>query len=55
MLSPLPTGSALDRMRAAGEIDAATEDPRDLPEPVTLGASVELPSVTLHRLRHDER
>ena len=55
LLSPLPTGSALDRMRAAGEIDTATDDPRDLPEPVTLGPGVELPSVTLHRLRHDER
>lgn len=55
LLGPLPGGSALEQMRAAGEIDPATEDPSDLPEPVTLAANVEPPSAVLGRLRQNER
>ncbi len=55
LLTPLPTGSSLDRMRAAGEIEPATEDLDDLPAPLDLPAGVETPSAVLARLRHDER
>ncbi len=55
LLTPLPQGGTLERMRAAGEIESATEDPDDLPEPVVLAASTEPPSSALRRLRRDER
>lgn len=55
LLGPLPLGTPLERMRAAGEIEPATEDPGDLPEPIVLPPGVESPSVTLARLRRDER
>ena len=55
LLTPLPAGTALDRMRAAGEIEAALNDPNDLPEPLVLASQIESPSMVLRRLRRDER
>ncbi len=55
LLTPVPEGTALDRMRAAGEIEPATGDIKDLPPPLVLPPGVELPSQVLARLRHDER
>jgi prevent-host-death family protein len=55
LLTPLPEGSILDRMRAAGEIEPATGDIDDLPSPVVLPPGSELPSAVLARLRRDER
>ena len=55
LLAPIPDGTPLERMRATGELDPATEDPEDLPEPLVLGADVETPSSVLDRLRRDER
>ncbi len=55
LLGPLPGGSALDRLRAAGEVESATGDIDDLPAPLELDAGVELPSQVLARLRRDER
>ena len=55
LLSPLPSGDALEQLRAAGEIDRAVLDSLDLPDPVTVAAGVELPSSVLARLRDDER
>lgn len=55
LLSPIPRGTPLEQMRAAGELDPATEDPDDLPEPLLLGAEIETPSEVLRRLRRDER
>ena len=55
LLTPLPEGSPLDRLRAAGEIEAASEDPSDLPEPLVLTAETESASSALQRLRRDER
>ncbi|MGH9251302.1 MAG: type II toxin-antitoxin system Phd/YefM family antitoxin [Acidimicrobiales bacterium] len=55
LLTPTPQGSALERMRAAGEIEAATEELDDLPEPLILPAGTESPSQALERLRRDER
>lgn len=54
VLAPLPEGSPLEQLRAAGEIDSASGELDDLPAPVRpVGA--EPPSVVLERLRRDER
>jgi len=55
LLGPIPTGTPLERMRAAGELEPASEDPDDLAEPLTLGPGVETPSSVLRRMRSDER
>jgi prevent-host-death family protein len=55
LLTPIPEGSPLERMRAAGDIEPATADLDDLPEPLVLPPETELPSRALARLRHDER
>jgi prevent-host-death family protein len=55
LLTPIPEGSALERMRAAGDVETATADLDDLPEPVVLPPATELPSRVLTRLRRDER
>lgn len=54
-LTPLPDGTPLEQMRASGEIDAASADFDDLPEPLSLPSSVESPTAVLRRLRRDER
>jgi prevent-host-death family protein len=54
-LTPLPGGSPLEQLRAAGEIDQASADLDDLPEPLNVPAGTESPSAVLGRLRHDER
>jgi prevent-host-death family protein len=55
LLSPPPKGSALDRLRALGEIDPATGDLDDLPAPLVLAPGIEHPSKVLSRLRRNER
>jgi prevent-host-death family protein len=55
LLSPMPDGSPLERLRAAGEIEPAIGALDDLPEPIDLGAGAELPSATLARMRLHER
>ena len=55
VLTPPPEGSALDRLRALGDIEPATEHLDDLPEPITLAPGIERPSQALSRLRRDER
>ena len=55
MLTPLPTGSPLERLRAAGEVENAAGGLDDLPEPLVLPPGTELPSEALRRLRRDER
>jgi prevent-host-death family protein len=55
LLTPTPQGSPLERMRAGGEVEAATEELDDLPAPLVLPTGIELPSQTLARLRRDER
>jgi prevent-host-death family protein len=54
-LTPLPGGSPLEQLRAAGEIDPASADLDDLPEPLSVPAGTESPSAVLRRLRRDER
>lgn len=55
LLSPLPQDGPYEQLLASGEIERATLDVVDLPEPLDLDAGVELPSVTLARLREHER
>ncbi len=54
-LTPVPQGSPLETMWAAGEIEAASADLDDLPEPLVLPDGFEPPSAVLERLRRDER
>jgi prevent-host-death family protein len=54
LLAPLPEGSSLERLRAAGEITPATADVNDLPPPLPSRAA-EQPSAVLARLRRHER
>ncbi len=55
LLVPLPDGTPLERMQAAGDIEAATQDHADLPKPLVLSPDVESPSSVLNRLRAEER
>lgn len=55
LLTPIPEGSPLERMRAAGDVEPAMADLDDLPEPVVLPPEAEFPSRVLARLRRDER
>lgn len=55
VLGPLPDGGPLERLRLAGEIQSATADIDDLPDPLVLQPGQEPPSVVLARLRRDER
>lgn len=54
LLTPLPGGSPLERLRAAGEVEEASTALVDLPPPLAPTVD-ELPSATLARLRRDER
>jgi len=54
LLSPVPEGSPLDRLRAGGMIEPVSGD-LELPEPVDVRPGEELPSQVLARLRSDER
>jgi hypothetical protein len=40
LLTPIPEGSPLERMRAAGDVENAAADLEDLPEPLILPALV---------------
>jgi prevent-host-death family protein len=55
LLTPLPKAGPLEQLRAAGEVESATEDPDDLPEPLILASDVESASAALQRLRSHER
>jgi prevent-host-death family protein len=54
LLTPLPTGGALESLRAAGEVESATGELGELPPPLP-STGRRLPSEALARLRHDER
>jgi len=54
LLGPLPHGSPLERMRAAGEVELATGDLDDLPAPLA-SRGAERSSSRLARLREHER
>jgi prevent-host-death family protein len=55
VLAPLPEGTPLERMRAAGEVESAAGDLNDLPPPLVLASGIESPSQALARLRREER
>lgn len=55
ILAPPPEGSALERLRALGDVEPARGDLDDLPAPIVLDEAIERPSVVLRRLRSDER
>ena len=55
LLTPVPDVGGLESLRAAGEVDAASADPSDLPPLIDLPAGVDSPSAVLARLRRDER
>ena len=54
LLGPVPSGSPLERLRRTGDIDPATADFDELPEPLPSTAA-RLPSEVLARLRDAER
>ena len=55
LLTPIPDAPPLERLRAAGDIDLASGNMDDLPEPLPLAPGQEAPSAILARLRADER
>ena len=54
LLTPLPQGSPLERLRSAGEVEPASGDLDEL-EPPLPPRGPELPSAVLARLRREER
>jgi prevent-host-death family protein len=54
MLAPLPKGTPLEQLRAAGELEEATGSIDDLPPPLPPQGRL-LPSQVLARVRRDER
>lgn len=55
LLTPIPDASPFQQLLAAGEVDEAKANIDDLGEPIALAPGQEQPSVTLQRLRADER
>jgi prevent-host-death family protein len=55
VLAPIPKGTVLDRLNAAGDVEASTADFDDLPPPLPLPEGVRTPSDALAALRRDER
>jgi prevent-host-death family protein len=55
LLTPVPSGNALARLRAAGETSIVEGEFSDLPEPLELPKGAELASRILGRLRKHER
>jgi len=54
LLTPVPGGSPLEQLRAAGDLEPASAVLTDLPQPLP-PTTDELPSEALARLRRDER
>ncbi len=54
LLGPLPQGGPLERLRASGDVEPATGDLDDLPDPLP-SRSAASPSTRLARLRDHER
>lgn len=55
LLSPVPDGGPLERLRAGGQVDEATGSLDDLPDPLVMPAGTEPASARLARLREFER
>jgi len=54
-LTPLPSGTPLEQMRMAGDLEPGSGDLDGLPDPLELPTGVETPGAALRRLRRDER
>lgn len=54
-LSPPPVGSPLEQLRASGDVEPASENSDEFPEPISLPEGIELPATVLAGLRQDER
>jgi prevent-host-death family protein len=55
LLTPLPEGGALERLRAAGDLEPASADFDDLPDPLPPVPGQPPPSQVLAEFRRDER
>ena len=55
LLTPLPEGSPLEALRAAGDVEAAAGSLDDLPAPLALPEGTEPHTHVLARRRRDER
>jgi prevent-host-death family protein len=55
LLTPIPEAPPLERLRAAGDVDAALGSMDDRPAPLPLAPGQEAPSTILARMRADER
>jgi prevent-host-death family protein len=55
LLTPLPEGSSIERLRATGDLEPGEGALRDLPAPIPLNQGQQPPSQILGRLRQDER
>ena len=55
ILAPIPDVSPIATLRATGDLVAAGEDLKTLPEPLQLQDGQEAPARVLERLRADER
>lgn len=55
LLTPAPSASPLERLRALGEVSEREGDFDDLPPPLEPEEGIPLPSVILARLRAGER
>jgi hypothetical protein len=51
LLAPLPNGGPLEQLRSSGQLDEASGDFDELPEPIVSPADIETPSTVLTRLR----
>jgi prevent-host-death family protein len=55
LLTPIPSASPIERLRASGDIEGGSAEWDDLPPPLKLGRGQESPSAVLARMRSDER
>jgi prevent-host-death family protein len=55
LLSPLPDRGPLERLRAGGQLDEASGDLDELPDPLVLPTGAASASTVLARLRRAER
>ena len=55
VLTPLPDGDRIERLRASGELVSSSHELDTLADPIALDPCQEPPSSVLERLRRDER
>lgn len=55
LLAPIPERGSIDQLRATGQLEAATAELADLPDPLPIPPGGPNPSQVLAALRRDER